>query len=74
MCPQNLYYKKLFENTKEQYMLVGMANALGAGIIGRTVPALSMWLWYMSESIWVIAGYVVVIGICVYLLMFLLRK
>lgn len=74
MCPQNLYYKKLFENTKEQYVLVGMANALGAGIIGKTVPAISMWLWYMTESIWSIAGYVSIVAICVYLLISLARK
>jgi len=74
MCPQNLYYKKLFENTKEQYVLVGMANALGAGIIGKTVPAVSMWLWYMTKNIWSIAGYIGIVAICVYLLTLLARK
>ena len=74
MCQQNLYYKKLFENTKEQYVLVGMANALGAGVIGKTIPAVSMWLWYMTESMWSIAGYVGIGGICVYLLTSLSRK
>ena len=68
MCPQNLYYKKLFENTKEQYLLVGMANALGAGVIGKTIPAISMLLWYMTESMWAIAGYVGSVGFCVLLL------
>ena len=74
MCPQNLYYKKLFENTKEQYVLVGIANALGAGIIGKTIPVVSMWLWYMTGSVWAIAGYFGTIGVCVYLLMQMLRK
>jgi MFS family permease len=68
MCPQNLYYKKLFENTNEQYVLVGISNALGAGVIGKTMPVVSMWLWYMTESVWSIAGYIGLIGVSVYLL------
>jgi len=66
MCPQNLYYKKLFENTKDQYVLVGMANALGAGALGKTIPAVSMWLWYLTESIWSIGGMFGLVAICVY--------
>lgn len=58
MSPQNLYYKKLFESKKESYVLVGMANAFGAGIIGKTIPVVSMWLWYKSGSILIISGYV----------------
>lgn len=72
MCPQNLYYKKLFENSKEQYLLVGMANALGAGIIGRTVPMVSMTLWYMTQSMWSIAVYVGVVAVIVVWLMFII--
>ena len=74
MCPQNLYYKKLFEHSKEQYVLVGMANALGAGIIGRTVPAFSMWLWYMTQSMWSIAGYVLSVAAITWWLIYVTRN
>lgn len=65
MCPQNLYYKKLFEHSHEKYLLVGMSNAIGAGVIGHTIPALAIWMWYMTNSTLAIAGYVAIFGICI---------
>jgi MFS family permease len=69
MCPQNLYYFNIMNlsldtknNKNNQYLVAGIANALGAGIIGRTVPALSMWIWYITDNVTYIAAYIAIIA------------
>ena len=49
MIPVNLWYKKLF-NDRDQYILVGIGNALGTGIIGHMVPTICLTLWYFTNS------------------------
>jgi MFS family permease len=48
LCPQNLWCKRLF-NSPEQYLLVGMGNAIGAATLGRMTPAICLWLWYTTQ-------------------------
>jgi MFS family permease len=56
-CPQNLFYKKLFDNYKEQYLITGMANAIGSGVIGKLTPFLTFYLYYKYENMLIIAIY-----------------
>ncbi|MGV2433458.1 MAG UNVERIFIED_CONTAM: hypothetical protein LVQ98_09635 [Rickettsiaceae bacterium] len=62
MCPQNLFYKKLFDNVPESYLIVGVANAIGAGVIGKLSPALIMYLWYEYQNMLVVGLYVSIIS------------
>lgn len=56
-CPQNLFYKKLFEDYKEKYLVTGMANALGSGLVGKLTPFLTFYLYYKFENIMLIGLY-----------------
>lgn len=49
MIPVNLWYKNLFNN-QDQYLIVGIGNALGTGIVGHMIPAICFSLWYITLS------------------------
>ncbi len=63
MCPQNLFYKKLFDGQKDQYLVTGMANAVGAGTIGKLTPAFTLWLWHINQNLIYIGIFIAVIAI-----------
>lgn len=69
LCPLNLYYKKLVENSNNQYFIVGMSGALGTATIGRITPALSLWLWHTTNKTVTIGLYVGIIALLVVFLM-----
>lgn len=48
LCPMNLWLKHLF-NRQDQYLLVGMGTALGAGTLGRFTPVICLALWRNTE-------------------------
>lgn len=48
LCPMNLWLKNLFVST-DQYLLVGIGTALGAGTLGRLTPVICFALWYKTE-------------------------
>ena len=58
MCPQNLFYKKLFEDSDNKYLIIGLSNAVGAATIGRLTPAFTLWLWYMTGGVGMISIYI----------------
>jgi len=49
LCPLNFWFKGLF-HPQDQYLLVGMGGALGAGTIGRLTTPFCLWLWYTTGS------------------------
>lgn len=55
--PLNLYYKQLFRHTADQYLFVGVANAIGASTIGKLTPSICLSLFYFTGQIWGIAVY-----------------
>ncbi len=60
LCPLNLWFKKLI-NSPEEYLLIGMGNALGAATFGRMSNAICIGLWYATGSIASSAIYLTVI-------------
>jgi MFS family permease len=58
LCPVNFWYKTLF-NSREQYLLIGMGNAIGAGTLGKMSSAICLGLWYTTGSMALSATYVV---------------
>lgn len=55
--PLNLYYKQIFNHTHDQYLFVGVANAIGASTIGRLTPSICLSLFYVTGQTWSIALY-----------------
>ena len=49
-CPLNFWLNRLF-NTPEKYLCVGLGNAFGAAVIGRTLTPLCLGLWYLQGNI-----------------------
>jgi hypothetical protein len=63
LCPQNIYYHKLFPG-KEKYLLVGMISSLMSGIIGKFSTPFSLYLWYKTQDMSLIVIYFgVIIGL-----------
>lgn len=60
LCPLNLWFKSLF-NSPEQYLLIGMGNALGAATLGRMTNAICIGLWYATGSIAASAIYITIV-------------
>ena len=60
LCPLNLWSKMLF-NSPEQYLLVGMGNAIGTATLGRVTPAICLWLWYTTKTTLAPALYIVLV-------------
>lgn len=60
LCPLNLWFKQLF-NSPEQYLLIGMGNALGAATVGRMTNAICIGLWYATGSIASPAIYITIV-------------
>ncbi|MEY3197292.1 MAG: hypothetical protein RLZZ59_663 [Pseudomonadota bacterium] len=73
MCPQNLFYSdisaKLIPNYNK-YLAVGIANAIGAGVIGKTIPAISMWIWYETNNLLYIMCYIILLTIITFSLIY----
>jgi MFS family permease len=63
LCPQHLYYQRLFDDeNRDKYFVVGMANAIGAATIGKLTPALCMWFWHLTHNMVIIGFYVTVVA------------
>ena len=69
MIPVNLWYKKLF-NDRDQYILVGIGNALGTGIIGHMVPTICLALWYFTNCSLSIGLFIMLVAISAILVIF----
>lgn len=62
--PMNLYYKQLQQNNPNRYFVTGIANALGASIIGKTTPVICFWLFHATGSVISIGIYLMIIMTC----------
>ena len=49
-CPLNFWLNSLFK-MPEKYLCVGLGNAFGASIVGRTLTPLCLGLWYVHHNI-----------------------
>jgi hypothetical protein len=56
LCPLNVWYLDQFEGQKK-YLLIGMGNALSAGIVGRLSTSACLLLWHQTGWIWAPALY-----------------
>lgn len=59
--PVNIWCQKLLANLPEKYFLMGVANSLGAGIIGKTTTAVGLYLWYKTNNIVIPAIYITIL-------------
>jgi MFS family permease len=59
--PVNIWCQKLLANSPEKYFLMGVANSLGAGIIGKTTTAVGLYLWYKTNNIVIPAIYITIL-------------
>ncbi|WP_316353990.1 MFS transporter [Candidatus Trichorickettsia mobilis] len=60
LCPLNLWCKKLV-NSPDQYLVVGIGNALASATVGRLTPAICLSLWHITNISLSIALYIIVI-------------
>jgi len=56
MIPQNIMYNNMFKDLKGKYLIIGVSNSIGAGVIGKLSPALIFYIYYKYNNI-VIAGF-----------------
>lgn len=66
--PLNLYYKQIFSHTPDQYLFVGISNAIGASTIGKLTPSICFSLYYFMGQTWGIVlylGFVIAFGLVV---------
>jgi MFS family permease len=74
LCPLNLWCKKLV-NSPDQYLVVGIGNALASATVGRLTPAICLSLWHITNISLSIAFYIVVIIIgAIYVINLLAKK
>lgn len=57
LLPLNLWLYNLVKSS-DKYTLIGIGTTLGDAIIGRTAPALCLFLWYATDNILSIAAYI----------------
>jgi MFS family permease len=62
VCPLNLWYKNLVIKD-DQYLLVGIVNAVGGGIVGKATSAITLAIWYNTGSILWVGSYLALIAI-----------
>jgi hypothetical protein len=60
LCPLNLWCSSLIEG-RDKYIVVGIANAIGASTIGKMTPAICLSLYYYTGSHVSIGWYVIAI-------------
>ncbi|WPY01280.1 MFS transporter [Candidatus Trichorickettsia mobilis] len=60
LCPLNLWCKKLV-NSPDQYLVVGIGNALASATVGRLTPVICLSLWHITNISLSIAFYIAVI-------------
>ncbi len=56
MCPQNIYYNNLFPSNSK-YLIVGLANAVGAATIGKISTPIALYFWHIRGNMKLIALY-----------------
>jgi MFS family permease len=66
MCPQNYWLKKRFGGPS-QYLLTGMAGALGGSTVGRMTTPVCLFLWHTYAAPWQPALYIALISFLAYL-------
>jgi hypothetical protein len=60
LCPLNLWCSSLIEG-RDKYIVVGIANAIGASTVGKMTPAICLSIYYYTGShVWV-GGYIIAI-------------
>jgi hypothetical protein len=62
LCPLNAWYKNIFTSS-DQYLIVGLGNALGAGTIGHLTPAICLSIWYLTNNSLYVGFYIATIAI-----------
>lgn len=61
LCPLNLWFKELLHTTPNRFLLVGIGDALAAGITGYISPAICLGLWYLTGNLAMPAVYISII-------------
>lgn len=59
--PANVWCEKLLLDLPEKYFLMSIGASLGTGIIGKTTTAVSLYLWYKTNYIFVPATYIAIL-------------
>lgn len=62
LCPLNFYCKQLV-NSCDQYLVIGISNAVASATIGRLTPVICLYLWYTTHLSLSIACYMAIIVI-----------
>ncbi len=57
LCPLHVFYLDQFQGNKK-YLLIGMGNALSGATVGKLTPAICLFLWHQTGSIWGPALYI----------------
>lgn len=63
MIPQNIFYRDMFANFREKYLIVGMSNSIGAATIGKLSPVIMFYLYYQSGDLLSVALYMSFISV-----------
>ena len=64
LCPLNLWFNRLLENSPDRFLVVGIGDALGAGTIGHMSPAICLWLWHATSSVIPPAIFIAIVMLC----------
>jgi Sugar (and other) transporter len=52
---------------KERFLLQGVGYQVGSEVFGRSLPAICMWLWYQTHSLWLLGTYITGFAIMAFL-------
>ena len=63
MIPQNIFYKNMFGDLKSKYLIIGIANSIGAASIGKLTPMIMFYLYYKSQNMLIPGLYVSAIAL-----------
>ena len=58
VVPLNVWSKKMRQNLPAPYPVVGLAQAFGAAMMGKTAPSICLFLWHSTKQPLAIAGYI----------------
>lgn len=63
MIPQNIFYKNMFDGLKSKYLVIGIANSIGAATIGKLTPVIMFYLYYKFENMLLPGLYITLVAI-----------
>lgn len=56
LCPLNFWCKTI--GASDQYLLMGVGNAVGTATLAHMTTPICLWLWYVTGVVWMPAAYV----------------